>query len=512
LVEKPELRKEVQSELVKSFWLSLGELRFDASFYTQEVSRATRLLEESGYEILPLYDSFSKNTFYLYRQKRFFADSISGQPYLMPSELFDFPFIPSKRVYAKKLKNPDEWYVKEGWILLTRSGTLGEVTFATKSLLDFIISDDVIRIVPQTDSYSGYLYAYLCTWMGKALLAKDQYGVAVEHIEPHHVNSVKIPELSEDTQKRIHNNILAVFRLREKARALIQESQALLLDKLELPNVVCAPNTAFEVNSRDIDLRFDVSYHTPKCKQLLIKLQGGKYPLKKIGDKEISHEIFIPNRFKRAYVEKEYGIPFLSGTNIAQIKPIGIKYISKRATKNKEKYLLQEKMVLITARGTLGRVMPVTKSTEGWAASDNIARVIPNEVDFGFLTSFLHSAYGQSQIEKQTAGSIVNILQPQHISKIQVPQPPLDIQLKIGNPIIEAYELREKANMIEKITVQLLEEIIQKGTNESESSYHSTLEIVGDEDLDITQALEQERKGQLGSWEELKKETGLDEI
>lgn len=512
-MEKPKFQQRVQEVTVNSQQLCLGELRLNASFYGKEVSKANRLLEENGYEIVSLGENFSKDVYYLGRQKRFFANANVGKPYMMPSELFDFPFTPSKFVYAKKLKRLDEWAVKEGWVLLTRSGKLGEVTLSTKTLENFMVSDDVIRIVPKDETHFGFLYAYLTTWIGKALLTKNQYGVAIDHIEPHHVKTVRVPFLPEEIQRIIHINILKVFNLREIAREQLSKSQSALLKELGLPTYEEPTETKpFSLTSSGLDLRFDASFHVPTVDRIKQKLQDCLYKPENL--KGNVERIFYPNRFKRIYVEKEYGVPFLSGTQISQVKPYDLKFISRKVTENLEDCLIYPGWVLVTRSGTVGKAALAPTDWNKWAASEHVIRIIPKEkkIHSGFLTAFLQSEYGHQQIISKIYGGVVDEIAENDLYAILIPLPPWEIQERIGKLVVEAYELRELANKIENETVKLLENMLQEGQMASQESYFSTFEIIGDECLDVMQGLAQEKQGQLGSWAELKKETGLDEI
>jgi len=512
VTKKPELKKEVNEVTIKSYWLSIGELRLDASFHSQGISRATELLEKSGYELASLED-FAKEVFYLPRYKRHFAEQTVGEPYLMPSELFFFPFSPSKFIYAEKLKKLEDWYVKEGWILLTRSGKLGKIAIATKTLERFIISDDVIRIIPQDKSHSGFLYAYLSTWTGNALLTKDQYGVAVHHIESHHAKSVKTPLLPKEIRRIIHNNILKVFKLREEARTLLAKSQKDLLQELDLPRAKEPPRVEpFSVKSSNLDFRFDASYHNPMVKNVKEELQRCKYKPEKLGRN--IQEPFFPNRFKRVYVAKEYGVPFLSGTNIVQIKPYDLKYLSKRVTTELETCIVHEGWVLITRSGTVGRVALVPLHWDGWAVTEHVMRLIPipEKINKGFLTSFLQNEYGHLQVTSKIYGGVVDELAEDDMKDVLIPIPPLDIQEKIGYSVIRAYELKELANKIEDETVKTLEGMLAKHRKVEKAieyfkdieAYAETFDLIGDEEF--RESLEQAKRGKVVPFEGTPKE------
>lgn len=502
VVEKAEFKKEWRELSVKSFWLSLGEMRLDASHYAKDVSRATRLLEESGYEIIDL-EELSEDAFTLARIKRFYGDS-RATPYLMPSELFYFPLSPKKHVFANKIKNVEKWFLQKDWLLITCSGKIGKLLIVTNSYKGFIVSHDVVRLIPKEDTLTAFLYAYLSSWVGQALLTKDEYGVAVDHIEPHHVKSVKLPLLPTEIEKMIHNNISKVFILREKARTLFAKSQEELLKALELPELRKQDKTEpFSVKSSNLKLRFDASYHDPIVDKIQGIIKKCKYSSKRIGDN--IGDVFIPGRFKRIYVEKDYGIPFLSGTQIVQMKPYDLKYISTKVTKNIENWVVRTGWVLVTCSGTIGRVALVPKEWDKWAISQHVLRIIPNteEINNGFLVAFLQSEYGHLQVVSKIYGCVVDELAEDDLKDVLVPLPPMDLQEKIGKLVIEAYELKEIANKIENDTVKTLEELLMKHQKKEDAreqladieSYAETFELLGDEDF--REGLEQARKGEI---------------
>ena len=502
IVKKPELEIKVKAVSLKSYWLTISEMRLDASFYAQDVTVATRFLKESGYSIVPL-KRFVKNVFYPPRSKRYLTEESKGVPYLTSSDALFLLHHP-KYIIPNKIPNIQKWYVKDGWILLTRSGTVGIPLLVTKDLEKYVLSEHLIRIVPKNDSLVGFLYAYLSSWFGEAFIKKDKFGAVVEEIEPHHIHSIPLPAFPEDTQKKVHANIIKALAMREKVKQLLKEAEKLLYKELVIPQskIFAVSSKCFTVGSSQLNLRLGAPYHTPLVRSLLTKMQKAKYPVEEIANKA---EIFIPTRFKRIYVEKEYGIPFLSGTNIMQMKPHHLKYISKKFTKNLEDYLIKEGMVLTAARGTIGRTIPITKSLDGWAASDNIARIIPNQkkIHFGFLALFLNTPYGYYQLVRHVGGSVVNLLQPQHISEVQIPNPPMKIQQKIGKLVVEAYELKELANKIEDDTVHTLEDMLAKHRKVEDAiehfkdleAYAETFELIGDEEF--REGLDQARKGEL---------------
>ena len=509
---KPKLELKAREVSLNSYWLTVGEMRLDGSFYTLDVAIANRLLRKSGYSPKPL-ETLVEDVFYPPRSKRYLTDESNGVPYLTASK-FRYLMYQPKFILPSKIPKIKNWYVKEGWILLTRSGTVGIPMLITKRFEKYIFSEHLIRIVPKSNVFTGFLYAYLSSWLGQALVTKDQFGAVVEEIEPHHVESLLIPDFPEDIQREVHTNILKAFRLRDEARRLLEKAEEMLLNELAIPETdeTLQRVKVFSVNSSNLKLRLDASYHNPIAKSVQKRLKKGKYSVERI-DNNIG-QVFIPSRFKRIYVEKEYGVPFLSGSNIAQIKPYNLKYLSKKATKNLEKWIIHSGWALVTCSGTIGRVALAPKEWDGWAVSQHVLRIIPNvaKVHPGYLVAFLSSPYGYQQIISKIYGGVVDELAEDDMKDVLVPLPPLDVQEKIGNLVVKAFELKELANSIEDETMKTLEDMLTKHRKVEEGieyfkdirAYAETFELIGDKEF--RESLEQAKRGKVVPFEGSPKE------
>lgn len=507
--KKPKIEAKVEEISVKSYWLYLRDLRLDASYYAEEGQRAIRILKESEYEIRPLgSESISKRIFNPPPIKRQYS-GLEGTPYLTPTELFQLRIKASKHVFANKMEDIEDWFVKDGWIIITQSGRVGVPFYVTEPLAKFVISQNAIRIVPEEDIYPGFLYAYLSTWLGQALITKDQFGVSVDHIRPSHVSNIPIPMIPEEIQRQIHFNIKKVFALRDKARSLLDNAEHRLFKELNLPplKTLSRETIIFTTNTSRINFRFDASYHDPVIEDLVEKLKESGKPIVKIGEKG---EAYIPPRFRRIYVDKEYGIPFLQGTDIHLIKPRLLKYISKKVTKNLEDWIISSHWILVTCSGTIGRVSLAPEEWDEWAVTQHVARIIPNpkEVHEGYLTAFLSSEYGYQQLVSKIYGGVVDELTEDDIEDVFIALPQYSVQKEIGELVVEAYELRELANKIEDNTIKVLEDFLFKRRKieplREIESYVETLELLDDEEF--IKALSDVRKGDFVLFNNFEKE------
>lgn len=455
---------------IESHWIS-KENRFDASFYAKDVIAARVLIGELKEKGIPIktIEKCSNKVYWPGRFKRKYVSKSQGNPFLTPSEIF--MLVPESRKFV--IDYPDNLSVKENWILITRSGTIGRCLITNRLIEKYVLSDDLIRIAPEDDS--GYLYAYLQTWIGQTFLTKNKYGSTVKHIEPDHVKKIPIPDIPK-IKNKLNKDIKKVFQLRLEAQELLIEADKMIYSKLKLPKISeddveywsndkdYRKIKAFDIKFSELNLRFDVSYHIPILRNIKNFLNDSKHPNSKLG--KVIEDIFIPNRFKRPYVKNEDdGVPFLQGSHISQIKPMGIKYIWKRMT-NIEKTKLEKNWILMTRSGTVGRIALVSELMDGWGASEHLLRLIMKEnVCPGFITAFLSSDYGKYQIKGKVYGAVVDEIAEQDtslIKDIDIILPHEDIQREIGDKVLEAYRKKDHANLLEDKAIKYLENKLSK--------------------------------------------------
>lgn len=93
-----------------------------------------------------------------------------------------------QKSYAAMLK------VEEGDILISRSGTIGKVTYATKDLASrYLISDDLVRVRVKDPDLRAYLLAFLASSTALSLMLLDEYGSVQQHLQPRHIQEMLVP-------------------------------------------------------------------------------------------------------------------------------------------------------------------------------------------------------------------------------------------------------------------------------------------------------------------------------
>lgn len=458
----------MQHTVINSHWLNQGSLRLKALSYNEKGFQARLLLEKSNFSKVTLRKI--AKIWMLNRYKKVLTDDReNGIPFLMASQINEAKPV-AKKFIAKKYKHISEYFVQEKWLLMTRSGTIGNVIFVNKNFAKFAFSEDLIRIDVNDKGYlPGFVYSFISSEIGKSLIGLDHFGSVVQHVDPNHIANLEVPVVSRFLQEEIHRKITDAYNLRDEANRLLEEADQLIYEVNGLPKLDEADAkwfnqgaNAFMVKSLNLDYRLDGSYHTPiaNLAESNLKKKGNCKCLF-----EIAKDVFLMPRFKRLYVDEKYGIPFLSGRNITQIQPLDLKFISKKLTKDLSKYIVKKNWILVTRSGTIGHACFVWKDIENYAATEHILRIIPDETQVhpGYLYAFISNKYGYYQIARYTHGSVVDEITDKQIEKILVAFPEKAEQKKIGEKVTRAYELRHQANILEDEAQKILIDAIKQG-------------------------------------------------
>lgn len=84
--------------------------------------------------------------------------------------------------------------VQKGDILISRSGTIGKVTYATRILADkYVISDDLVRVRVPDENMRAYLLAFLMSSTAMNLMKLDEFGSVQQHLQPRHIWGLPVP-------------------------------------------------------------------------------------------------------------------------------------------------------------------------------------------------------------------------------------------------------------------------------------------------------------------------------
>lgn len=447
-------------------------LRLEASVFDVEAIHAYRMINNGKYPAVPLIgnkNSIVERAFYGSRMKRNYVEKnfSNAVGFVGSSEMLAIYPRPVK--FMANTERTNELHVKFGDILISRSGTIGNLTFVGKTLEKLLVSEHAIRI--QCREYPGYVYTFLKSKTGQSLVRSNIYGAVVQEIEPEHLAKIPIPSAPADIMKRINDIVIQSYNFRDESNQLIDKATALLVKELHFPEIQDfdvalykknASVDTFSVKLSNMSGRVDASYHVPIVDAIVTHMEQYAGEVTTVGDKSISKKIILPGRFKRIYVEENYGRVFIGGKQIYELDPANKKFLSitHHGSRIAEQLELHEGMTLITCSGTIGKVTMVGKHWENWAANQHIIRVVPaNKEIAGYLSVFLASDYGYPLIARYTYGSVVDEIDDSHVSNIPFPiLKNKDVQNQINDLALEANEKRYQAYQLEQQALKIMNE------------------------------------------------------
>ena len=159
-----------------------------------------------------------------------------GLPYIKGSEIFSVnPFMRCDHLSRSKTPFVDLMKLREGQLLITCAGSVGQVKYITKEYEDkgAIGSQDIIRIESNDALFTAeYLFAYLQLPLANDYMQSMKYGSVIERIEPFHVESISVVKPTQE----LSDEITALIKQYKDCtyRAFCAEEKAILIVEQEI--------------------------------------------------------------------------------------------------------------------------------------------------------------------------------------------------------------------------------------------------------------------------------------
>ncbi|WP_157492273.1 restriction endonuclease subunit S [Geothrix fermentans] len=448
--------------------LKAGE-RLEASAFNLEAKKAIEELDAAPYNLVPLFGhgGLAHEAHNAFRFKRIWVRPPHGIPFLSSSDIIALNPEPEGYLSLKHTKRIDHLKIRLWDVLISCSGTIGNVALAGQSIEGMALSQHAIRLRSIEPELAGFIAAFLRTRWGRLQMTQATYGSVVVHIEPNHLKRIQVPDIPTLMRFQIGRAMVEATEARDEANNLLKHAGKLLHERLGLPPVsdLGAENPGprcSQIRASTLEDRLEGSYHSPEVYRVLQLIKKLPITTLTLGDPNISKNIFSVTKFrKRVYVPKG-GIPMLSSKQIFQIDPIDIKRLAKGAhTKDLPEIQLAEHMVLVTRSGTTGKTFLVPKYMSGWTASEHANRIVPADTcNPGYLYVWLASDLGQLLVKRQAYGSVIQEIDRFQLATIPVPWPSAEVRDEIGNLALRASTLRTKAWILEQKALEELNDLV----------------------------------------------------
>lgn len=460
--------------------------RLEAGFYGSDGYAAMEAMTRSGFEMTTVGD-LARVLWFGPFPRRYVDDPEHGLPFLSSSHMMearprDYPLISFKHT-----PDLERYIVREGQILVSCSGTIGNVALVTKDLDGWAVSQHAIRVIPRDPLNVGVLFCFLQSALGQFLIKRRTSGSVVSSIYQADIADLPIPSFPLGLRKRLSDLILDASRLRVDANALLDRSQVMLVKQAGLPSfatfgrseslsidhqatLFALPAAAnLSAQKRFGMRRLDVTYHDPAIAKLkaFLHSRGGV----RFGD--LVQEIRSSALRKRAYVEgAENGVPLLGGKQLMQTRPVPVGFLSRFLTKGLARERVSKGWLLLSSGGTIGRLALVDRHQDRSIFTQDVLRLICNasKTFAGFLYAFLASPYGNTQLIAASYGSVQKKLRDFQVANVLVPLPD-DRGESIHQVVDDAFEKRADAIDFENQAVLLFIDAIKQGRQATDAQW-----------------------------------------
>lgn len=236
--------------------------RFDACYHLSEGTVVKRIIKNSPYPLLTVGD-VSDRIFYGNRARRVYVKNrANGIPFLSSSDILQADLENVKLASKKYMPGIEDMKLQKGWILISRSGTIGNCAFATAKHAQKLASEHVIRLVPNNILRGGLVYSYLASEYGHTLLTQGTFGAVIQHIEPSFIESLPIPNFPLSFQAEVDDLIQESARLREEATDALEEAHRLIVDNIPVQIERKSHRVSIQSIRNSHNQRFEGFYYT----------------------------------------------------------------------------------------------------------------------------------------------------------------------------------------------------------------------------------------------------------
>lgn len=211
--------------------------RLEATFHDAVAQESDRLI--AG---VPRKDEFSTLGIAISetgRLKQVFVDEEYGAPFLTSGEIFRQRYEPTRFLSYRLLPDESEWAIREGDLLLARSGQVGGIigrgVWADRRFAGGCVSVDVLRLSAQNSHIlPGYLYAYLfLTDVGYRQLIRTAAGSSIPHLSAADVSRLLIPRCDSALEAEINELVWNAGHKRAEAQEKEDQARTLVERTIE---------------------------------------------------------------------------------------------------------------------------------------------------------------------------------------------------------------------------------------------------------------------------------------
>jgi restriction endonuclease S subunit len=454
--------------IISEIKFSQMEDRMDATFYKPEYVVTSDMLKSlkvtSSFKLVDfkeLTNEVRKGIFYILKED--YIDK--GIPFIRVSNINDVFLNGSDLVYISERKNREEikTCLSDGDLVVSKSGTVGNISIVTEDFSPCNISQDVIGIKLREGVSPYYLCIFFWTKIGSTILERGKSLAVQSHLTLDYLRNLKIPIPSPSFQSHIESLVKTAYEKRKEARKKLQEAEEILEKELGWKELELNHDKAFETSFSHLERRFDPEYFKPRYERI-------KEVLLTKCAKPLSEAVKVIT--KRADFRKTPD-KLIKYVAIADVDPESSQIVSHTEMSayqapSRATYEIREGQILTAVSGISRDPKKqvscyVSKKQNGYICTNGFAVLEPRaETEPLFMLLYLKSTFYTEQIVRELTGSTIPAISFENLKQVLVYLPSIRIQKEIAKLVETSNKLRTESRDLIEQAKREVEEIVEK--------------------------------------------------
>lgn len=437
-------------------------LRLDSFYYSKEflsdenliAKHENKTLKELNATLLS-FGAYSLNNFVEYKE--------SGVPFIrgvnMKEGLLDF----SDMIYIDEKAHKLLWKseVKPNTVLLSMSGTIGDVAFAFPEYnYPMNSNQDIAKItLNNTDISPYYLYVFLRSKYGQNFLVREARGSVQQHVFLSQMENIRLPLFSPDFQSKIEQIVKSAHSKLAELKSLYAETEEILLSELGLKDWQPKKESVSVKSFSDFAKsgRLDAEYYQPKYDEIEEKIKSYK------GGSDLIGNVFEQNLDTCNYSKSEYNYIEIGDVNIgdgsveSNIVPV------KELPDNAKRVLHHDDIIISKVRPYRGAVAIINIDNKDLIGSGAFT-VLHEKTGYKkeVLQVLLRTKIYKDWLLKWNVGTSYPVIKDEDILNLPIPLLPEATQSLIAEKIQKSFDLRKQSKELLESAKRMVEEEIEK--------------------------------------------------
>ena len=307
---------------------------------------------------------------------------------------------------------------------------LKQIAFVPKNVDSIYVSTEFIVLRGKNEI--AYLIPFFLSDQIQTILTWSREGNEHPRFSEHVLLNLKIPKSILKKKEVLNQKILSASDLLLSSREIYNQTKNLLIQELKLKDISLDYHLTYTVSFSEVKngKRYDAEYYQPKYRQLLRTFSSSGFKVTAL-DQIIEP---IRNGFDFRKFE-DFGTPYIRVGDVkeGQIDIDNAARVPIDSNDVKKEIQLKVGDVLFTRKGSFGNVAVVLKGQENAIISSEIMllRIIDSDICPDYLSLFLNSPLGVTQVEQKIHGDAFYSITQQDLASLKIIEAPKELQEKI---------------------------------------------------------------------------------